>query len=171
MTMMKPTTFGFNDQVAGRMTASALLRIVLFLGCFVQNVCSYSTLTAEEFYNLKDTVNVIVDVRTQSEWDSGHIEGAMHVDSLSLYGTELEISSPSDLAGCEYCDIIVYCRSGSRAGQALTLLEAAGFAGNLYNGLGVSQWSAANYPLVTNSPSTAAPCTVNATVRDQCSAK
>jgi rhodanese-related sulfurtransferase len=144
------------------MTCS-LLVLILCLGCFVQTAVAYETLTPEEFFILKDTVNAVVDVRSQSEWDSGHIEGAMHVDSLSLYGTESEMSSPANLAGCEYCDIIVYCRSGARAGQALEHLEAAGFVGNLYNGLGVSQWTAANYPLVTNSPSTPAPCTVNAT--------
>jgi rhodanese-related sulfurtransferase len=178
MVFMKPTTLRFHKVASafpthrlGLMTSTVLFLIALCLGCFVHSACSYVTLTPEQFYSLKDSVNAVFDVRTLSEWDSGHIEGAMHVDSLSLYGTSSQISSPADLAGCEHCDIIVYCRFGARAVQALAHLEAAGFVGNLYNGLGVSQWTAANYPLVANSPSTPASCTVNTTASSQCLAK
>ena len=57
------------------------------------------------------TVGVLLDVRSQSEFDAGHIEGATLVDSLGRFGTGVnEIGMPTDLAGCEYCSIAVYCR-------------------------------------------------------------
>jgi rhodanese-related sulfurtransferase len=152
---------------------SSLLCIILVFGFQLHNAsCSPSSivnLTSQEFYNLKDSVDAVIDVRGQSEWDSGHIEGAMLVEALASYGDiENQVTTPMDLAGCEYCDIIVYCRSGNRASVALRILQIAGFQGRLYNGQGVSQWTAANYTLVNDTSSIPAPCTYNDTVSDQC---
>jgi rhodanese-related sulfurtransferase len=151
-------------------SASLLLYIILLFGFRVPNADAViKSLTSQEFFKLKDSVDAVIDVRTQDEWDSGHIQGAMFMESLSSYGTEgLEVTAPMDLAGCEYCDIIVYCRSGSRAGAALTILQNSGFKGRLYNGQGLSDWTAASYPLVKTSPSIAAPCTYDADVSHQC---
>jgi rhodanese-related sulfurtransferase len=148
-------------------SSTVLLLYINLLFGFLHNAFSYETLTAEGFFTLKDSVDAVIDVRTLSEWESGHIEGAMLVEELASYGKACQVTTPMDLKGCEYCDIIVYCRSGNRAGAALTILQNAGFKGRLYNGLGVSQWTDANYPLV-NTPSIAAPCTYNATVNQQC---
>jgi hypothetical protein len=51
-------------------------------------------------------------------------------------------------AGCEYCEILVYCQSGNRAGQALLKLEAAGFQ-KLSNGQGTIPRTGQSYSLVT----------------------
>lgn len=116
--------------------------------------------------------NVIVDVRRRGdEWELGHIPEATLVENLALFspGSTTNRGTPSDLAGCEFCDIIVYCRSGARAGQAISILQENGFEGRLYNGLGVSQWTGDpyNYELV-NTVSVVPPCTFNQTVSDQC---
>jgi rhodanese-related sulfurtransferase len=105
------------------------------------------------FFAVKDNVNVVVDARTQEEWDAGHILGATLVISL-----DSDITQAQELKGCEYCEIIVYCRTGNRASKAIKKLKAAGFKGTLYNGQGVSQWQEAGYGLVTNVPSVVAPC-------------
>ena len=99
----------------------------------------------------------IIDVRTRAEWDVGHIINATLLDSLQEAGTADEIATIADLNGCQNCPIVVYCRSGSRAAQALQKLELAGFQGPLYNGLGVNQWQAAGYELV-NTLSLEPPC-------------
>jgi phage shock protein E len=149
--------------------STLLLYLILLFGFHVHNACSaIESLTSQEFYNLKDSVDAVIDVRSQSEWDSGHIEGAMLMEALSSYGEEeYQVTTPMDLAGCEYCDIIAYCRSGTRAEAALTILQNSGFKGRLYNGQGVSDWTDANYALV-NTPSIAAPCSYNGTVSHQC---
>eukprot|EP00527_Entomoneis_sp_CCMP2396_P007021 CAMPEP_0198137292 /NCGR_PEP_ID=MMETSP1443-20131203/811_1 /TAXON_ID=186043 /ORGANISM="Entomoneis sp., Strain CCMP2396" /LENGTH=100 /DNA_ID=CAMNT_0043798677 /DNA_START=320 /DNA_END=619 /DNA_ORIENTATION=- len=93
--------------------------------------------------------DAVVDVRQQAEWDNGHIEGAYFVKSLGSYvgasnmmmGSSMASSgSPNDLAGCEHCSIAVYCVSGRRAGLAIQVLKDNGFKGELYNGLGVTDW-------------------------------
>jgi len=137
--------------------AQAAATLVLFLslvGCHA-NISSRAAkeviiLQPDVFYTMlqEGAFRAVIDVRTRAEWDTGHIENATLVDSLQLANTTDEITSTADLQGCEDCPIVVYCRSGSRAGAALTKLMAAGFHGPLYNGLGVKQWTEAGYPLV-----------------------
>ena len=102
--------------------------------------------------------HVVVDVRRVDEWEAGHIDGATFMENLNLFGTANEASTPSDLAGCEQCVIAVYCRSGARAQSAAQILADNGFKTPIYNGLGVSQWETAGFPLVTNVPSVVPPC-------------
>jgi rhodanese-related sulfurtransferase len=119
-------------------------------------------LTAQQFYQrafVEGSVDAIVDVRTRSEWETGHIEGAFFLENLGDAGTASEITNLEDLAGCEYCKIIVYCQTGNRAGRALLKLEAAGFQ-NLSNGQGTVQWQTQGYNLVTT-PSVAPECTTD----------
>ena len=105
--------------------------------------------------------DVVVDVRRVDEWEAGHIDGATFMENLNLFGTANEASTPSDLAGCEDCVIAVYCRSGARAQTAAQILADNGFRTPIYNGLGVSQWVAAGFPLVTDTPSVVPACVGN----------
>lgn len=58
-----------------------------------------------------NTDDVILDVRSEAEWNSGHIEGATLAISLGSFGNMGHMgAAPSDLAGCEQCTIAVYCR-------------------------------------------------------------
>ncbi|QTD36695.1 rhodanese-like domain-containing protein [Polaribacter batillariae] len=62
---------------------------------------------------------VILDVRTQSEWDEGHIENSKHI-VLNLIPLEIEqIKSWNK-------PVIAVCRSGSRSGQATQFLAQNG---------------------------------------------
>ena len=107
-------------------------------------------LTADQFREMAmaGEFSAIIDVRTKAEWDLGHIINATLMDSLQNADTADEIATIADLNGCQNCPLLVYCRSGSRAAQALQKLELAGFQGPLYNGLGVNQWQEAGYELV-----------------------
>jgi rhodanese-related sulfurtransferase len=94
------------------------------------------TLTPAELYqgNLEGRFKAIVDVRTVSEWRSGHIENATFVANLASTG------SPKLLEGCDNCVIAIYCRSGARARGAIRLLQQEfGYKGDNYDGFGVSQ--------------------------------
>jgi len=127
-------------------------------------------LTSEEFKQMLDDTttkwfDVVVDVRTLNEWSAGHIAGATHVESLGRANTQA--SSPADLAGCEYCNLVAYGDSRARAALALKTLQDAGFVGRLYNGLSASDWTTAGYPLVTDN-SVEPPCTVDTDVSEQC---
>ena len=145
--------------------------ILAFLACFSRPIDAQSMvqLTSEEFYAMATAnpvpFNLMIDVRTQSEWNTGHIENATLLAGLQNQlgdGTnQEEVQATLEALGiwnCRSCAVVVYCRSGARAGAALTALEQAGFTGTLYNGLGVSQWAAAGYDLVTTSSKQDWPC-------------
>ena len=88
--------------------------------------------------------DAILDVRSEDEWKTGHIENATRMADLE-YATDLSL-----LEGCEACTLVVTCRSGHRAGKAIERLQKEyNFTGTLYNGMGISQWTMAGYPLVT----------------------
>ncbi|WP_119697729.1 rhodanese-like domain-containing protein [Microbacterium halotolerans] len=69
---------------------------------------------------------ILLDVRTAAEHAAGHLDGAKLLD---LNGGDLAAAIPSLDPDAEY---LVYCRSGSRSGQAIALMEQAGFT-NLTN--------------------------------------
>ncbi len=64
---------------------------------------------------------LFIDVRTESEWNTGHIEGALHFDLALLQQGKL-----SNLE--KYTPIALYCRSGGRAEIASTILRQQGFS-------------------------------------------
>ena len=61
----------------------------------------------------------IIDVRTEAEWNTGHLDGAVHIEWQNI----LKISS--DISKDE--DIYLYCRSGNRSGKATKILVDAGY--------------------------------------------
>ncbi|MEA2462081.1 MAG: hypothetical protein QOH90_2258, partial [Actinomycetota bacterium] len=52
----------------------------------------------------------LLDVRTDHEWDSGHIPGARHVELN-------ELTDEAERLGKQQ-KIVVYCRTGNRSGMA-----------------------------------------------------
>jgi len=77
--------------------------------------------------------------RGQDEWDSGHIEGALHIYVGHLEERLTEV--PTDKA------VAVICNVGHRAGLGASILLRAGFT-QVYNVLGsVKAWVAASYPV------------------------
>lgn len=127
--------------------------------------------SSAEFYTLiqNNTFDVILDVRDQSDFDAGHIEGAIHIPNLAK--TEMpplppllvgDLSSPP---GCNREDyqVAVYCYTGGRAGMVIESLIKGGFKAQLYNGLGTQQWLDSGYNLTTNSSSPVPECIFNNT--------
>lgn len=80
----------------------------------------------------------VLDVRTESEWNSGHIDGAMHVHGGTLQDRVGEIPSGKPVA--------VVCGSGYRASIAASFLQRNGFesVANVIGGM--SAWKSANLP-------------------------
>lgn len=74
---------------------------------------------------------VILDVRTDREFQSGHIEGAQQLDFYDERFADKLAELPKDKS------YLVYCASGNRSGQALRLMEELQFqeAHNLKGGI------------------------------------
>jgi rhodanese-related sulfurtransferase len=82
-----------------------------------------------------------LDVRTQAEWDQGHIAKSTLIPLDSLQGRLGEL--PRDQ------DIVVVCRSGARSKEGAAILRQAGFTRVTCLTGGLQAWVAAGYP-VTN---------------------
>ncbi len=83
----------------------------------------------------------IVDVRRETEWQSGHISHALWLPLDKLASTPLPVSRDRLVA--------VHCQSGYRSMIACGLLRRAGFQ-NVVNVIGgFDAWRAAGLPLVT----------------------
>lgn len=86
---------------------------------------------------------VILDVRTQKEFDEGHIEGAVMLDFYrDDFETELADLDPN-------VPYVVYCRSGNRSGQTIALMENLEFRTVADVDGGVLAWETAGLPLTT----------------------
>src|SRR5699024_12740641 len=86
-------------------------------------------------------VDVVLDVRTNNEWQKSHVAGAVHVPLYELKNRTAEIPAGT---------VWVHCGSGYRATAAASLLESAGRTAVIVNDLfgnaepvGVSLTSAA----------------------------
>lgn len=75
---------------------------------------------------------VLLDVREDSEWNEGHIKGALHV-ALGNLNTETVKDLPKNIP------IFTYCRSGRRAGEAELRLKELGF-NNVEKLGGIIEW-------------------------------
>jgi hydroxyacylglutathione hydrolase len=81
----------------------------------------------------------ILDVRRESEWNEGHIEGSTH-----LYLGHVEKQAHK----LPRSPIVVLCKTGKRASFGASVLLRAGF-GQVYNCLGgIDAWSKSHFPLV-----------------------
>ncbi|MCI2049842.1 MAG: rhodanese-like domain-containing protein [Lachnospiraceae bacterium] len=76
---------------------------------------------------------VIVDVRTAAEYDAEHIPDAINIPVESI-GAE----QPADLPDKDAV-ILIYCRTGIRAGNASKKLAAMGYT-NIYDIGGIVDW-------------------------------
>ena len=75
---------------------------------------------------------VLLDVRTQGEWDGGHLDGATLVPVHEL-GRRMSEVGPKDKA------VVVYCASGIRSARAASQLAKAGWS-EVYDLGGMGNW-------------------------------
>ena len=96
--------------------------------------------TVEDLRNTQFTGGfTVLDVRTQEEWDEGHIEGAVHIPVGHL--PHLLDKVPKDKPVCTVCGV------GSRSGLAASILLRADY-GHVANVLGgMTAWRARDFPV------------------------
>ena len=99
------------------------------------NFSSYQQVDAETAKELMDTEddNVILDVRTQAEYDESHIPGAILIPHDTV-ATAAEDALPD-----KGQLILVYCRSGNRSKQASQALVDLGYT-NVVEFGGINSW-------------------------------
>ena len=110
------------------------------VGCVGNGEPRVREISQEKFLAKPPAGVVILDVRTRAEFRSGHVPGAVNVphDELSgrLANLEAELDQP----------IVVYCKSGRRAGMASSVLLAEGYTNVLHLTGDMSAWQANGLP-------------------------
>ena len=96
---------------------------------------SYHQITQEEAKKMMDTQEVIIlDVREQDEYDSGHIPRAV----LLPVGTINE-DTAAEVIPEKDSTVLVYCRSGNRSKTAAAALASLGYT-KIYEFGGINTW-------------------------------
>lgn len=85
--------------------------------------------------------SIVLDVREDSEYQSGHIQDSIHIPLGSLASRVSELDKYKDK------NVILGCRSGSRSGRACSILKKNGFTKvhNLRGG--VMAWEKDSLPM------------------------
>lgn len=113
-----------------------LFVLSLFLGaCSVSSGSGYTKITPQKAKEMldKDPAIILIDVRTQSEYDEGHISNAILLPNETI-GTVQPTQLPDKKA-----TILVYCRSGNRSKQAADKLIKMGYQ-HVYDFGGITSW-------------------------------
>lgn len=110
--------------------------LLLLTGCSGNpSGTSYQQITQEEAKGMMDTQEVIIlDVREQSEYDSGHIPGAVLLPVGSIDEETAAAVIPE-----KDSTVLVYCRSGNRSKTASSGLAGLGYT-NIYEFGGINTW-------------------------------
>lgn len=97
---------------------------------------AYQQITQEKAKEMMqaDDGHIIVNVRRQDEYDSGHIPGAILISNESI-GTE----KPKELPDLDQV-ILIYCRSGRRSKEASQKLADMGYT-KIYEFGGIIDWT------------------------------
>ena len=120
-------------------------RIFLLLAVMMLTACGqdkennqgavYVNITAEEAKQIMDSEEsyIILDVRTQEEYDQGHIPGATQISHEEISEKAEEVLTDKDQL------ILVYCRSGRRSKLAAEALVELGYT-NIKEFGGIIDW-------------------------------
>lgn len=96
---------------------------------------------AIQLINHKDAL--VVDVRTDKEYQQGHVMNALHIP-LGVLDNRI-----AELQAYKTSSIVMVCRSGARSGQAVSKLKKQGFTDVHNLGGGMMAWERANLPVTT----------------------
>tara|TARA_Y100000389_G_C17369366_1_gene468140 strand:+ start:645 stop:1019 length:375 start_codon:yes stop_codon:yes gene_type:complete len=118
------------------MNTNYIIILVLVIGliAFKQLRTGQTKISSTEAIKLLDNIDYkFIDVRTNSEFLSGHIENSIHIPLQELENRLNEIEQ------IKQKNIIVYCRSGARSSNATSILLKNNFKVQNLSG-GILSW-------------------------------
>jgi rhodanese-related sulfurtransferase len=89
----------------------------------------------------KNQSPIIVDVRSSSEYQAGHVPGAIHIPFWTAFTTDKMENYEKNK------DIVLYCEHGPRAGIAKFALMLAGFENISYLAGHMIAWKKTSLPV------------------------
>lgn len=120
-----------------RLITLLVILLLVLAGCGKSETVAaeYQQITQEQAKKMMDEESVVIlDVREQDEYDSGHIKGAVLLPVGSINeDTAKEVIPEKDTI------VLVYCRSGNRSKTASQVLVDLGYT-NVYEFGGIITW-------------------------------
>lgn len=119
-----------------RILAAAFILCLLFCAAGCSDETGYVHISQDKAAEIMDNNPdcIILDMRTQEEYDEEHIKGAICIPVDSI-GEDVTSLLPDKNAV-----LLVYCRSGNRSRQASEKLAALGYT-SVYEFGGINTWS------------------------------
>jgi len=121
-----------------------ILMWVFLLGMIINSfIKSSNDISPQQAVQLMshESGSLVLDVREDSEYQTGHIKDSIHIPMGSL------ASRVGELEKYKAKNVILGCRSGSRSGRACSILKKHGFE-KIYNLRGgVLAWENDNLPM------------------------
>jgi len=120
------------------------LSLIFVFACEPLNSPEINIITESDFIELRGSDYTLIDVRTQDEFDLGHIDSAINLDFYSDTFQNENLSLPKNEK------IVLYCRTSNRSSKTATILKQNGYRDILVISGGITEWvkngNDINYP-------------------------
>ena len=128
------------------MTRIKFFSLLLAYSCQIFESTEINIISDAQFTEIQDTDYILVDVRTLEEYESGHIQDAIHFDfySESFQNDILSLDKSSS--------IILYCRTQNRSTKTANYLIENGYKEIIVLVGGITSWVKNGNDLVYNFP-------------------
>ena len=111
-----------------------ILSLVFVFSCELLNTTEISMISESDFVEIQDSDYILIDVRTQDEFDLGHIDSAINLDFYSDTFQNEILSLPKNEK------IMLYCRTNNRSSKTAAILKQNGYRDILVISGGITEW-------------------------------
>ena len=116
------------------MNRIVILLLIFIFSCELLNSPEINIISESDFNELQDSDYTLIDVRTQDEFDLGHIDGAINLDFYSETFQNDILSLPKNET------IVLYCRTNNRSSKTANILKENGFKEISVLEGGITEW-------------------------------
>ena len=116
------------------MNRIAILFLIFIFSCELLSSPEINIISESDFIELQDSDYTLIDVRTQDEFDLGHIDSAINLDFYSDSFQNDILSLPKNET------IVLYCRTNNRSSKTAAILQENGYRDILVIKGGITEW-------------------------------
>ena len=116
------------------MNRIVVLSLIFIFSCELLNSPEINIISESDFVEIQDSDYTLIDVRTQDEFDLGHIHNAINLDFYSETFQKEILSLPKNEK------IILYCRTNNRSNKTANILKENGYRDIIVIRGGITEW-------------------------------
>ena len=128
------------------MTRILFFFLLLIYSCQIFESTKINEISDAQFFEIQNTDFILVDVRTNEEFESGHIQDAVNFDFYS------DSFQKGILSLDKSASIILYCRTNNRSIKTANFLKENGYKEITVLAGGITSWVKNGNDLVYNFP-------------------